>query len=92
MIQKPQIHDEIFLSCPTELNVLVSGKLPINHIVIRRPVIRATRAADGKWNAAKLLPLPKFGDRSPDSIVIEGGTAELRDARKPSTYPSTIRV
>ena len=83
--------DEIFLSCPTELNVLLAGQPPVGHVVVRRPVIRATRRMDGSWNAAGLWPIPKFSDRSADSIAIEGGSLELLDARKPSAKPLVFR-
>jgi len=61
--------DEIFLSCDTTLKELVSGLPSIEKIVIRRPTIRAKRDRTGKWDVARLLPLPKFSDSSPPTTI-----------------------
>ncbi|MDZ4779333.1 MAG: AsmA-like C-terminal region-containing protein [Planctomycetia bacterium] len=70
--------DELFVRCNTELDRLVQQDLGIQHLVIRRPIIRATPDAEGHWNVAKLLPLPKFGGQPP-SGEFEHATIELAD-------------
>jgi hypothetical protein len=77
--------DEIFFSCQTTVQELLSGEPEITHILVRRPVLRMTRRPDGSWSAAKLLPLPKHAHVQPE-MKIENGTIEVFDPLKnPST-------
>lgn len=70
--------DELFVRCNTELDRLVQQDLAIQHLVIRRPVIRAMPDSQGRWNVAQLLPLPDFGG-TPPSGEFEHATVEFLD-------------
>jgi AsmA-like C-terminal region len=77
--------DEIFFTCKTSVQELLSGEPEFTHVLLRRPVLRATRRPDGSWSAAKLLPLPKHAHVQPE-MKIENGTIEIFDPLKnPST-------
>ncbi len=82
--------DEVFLACPTDLQHLVSGDVPARSVVIRRPTLRVTRLSDGSWNAAGLLPLPKFSDR-PTTVTVENGTVEISDPQHNPSSTLTLR-
>jgi hypothetical protein len=68
--------DELFVHCETHLGELAAGRLNATRFVIRRPRIRASRDAAGRWNAARLWPPPKFGPRALEG-QIENGTIEI---------------
>ena len=70
--------DELFVRCNTALDRLLQQDLAIQHLVIRRPIIRAMPDAKGRWNVAQLLPLPNFGGKPP-SGEFEHATVELTD-------------
>ncbi len=70
--------DEMFVACNTELDQLIRYEPRITRLVIRRPVIRAQPDAQGKWNVARLLPLPSFGG-SPPQGELEHATVEFSD-------------
>jgi hypothetical protein len=77
--------DEIFFTCQTTVQELLSGEPSITHVLIRRPVLRMTRRPDSSWSAVRLLPLPKYGHVPPE-MKIENGTIEVFDPLKnPST-------
>ncbi|HTU25485.1 MAG TPA: AsmA-like C-terminal region-containing protein [Pirellulales bacterium] len=77
--------DEIFFTCQTTVQELLSGDPLVTHVLVRRPVLRMTRRPDGSWSAAKLLPLPKHAHVHPE-MKIENGTIEVFDPLKnPST-------
>ena len=82
--------EELFLSCRADLEELASGEPEVTQIVLRRPTLRVTRRPDGSWNAAKLLPMPKLGRRSP-AVVIENGTIEIFDPLKNPPGTLTLR-
>ena len=82
--------DEIVVVCATDLPSLVEGTLDVETIIVRRPTIQITRLSDGSWSTAKLLPLPKFGDKPP-RLVIENGVAEVFDPRKNPTSTLNFR-
>ncbi|MEX2142058.1 MAG: AsmA-like C-terminal region-containing protein [Pirellulales bacterium] len=82
--------DEILLACRTELQEFLSGQPKIEHVRVRRPRIRATRLADGRWSAARLLPCPKFGKHRLET-VIENGVLELIDSTRPNSPTFTLR-
>lgn len=68
--------EEVYLTCPTNLEELLKGEPCISSVVIRRATLRPLRLADGSWSTARLLPLPHTQDRPPE-IRIEKGTIEL---------------
>ena len=70
--------EELFLVCKTDLATLLSTTPEIVEVTARRPLLRATRRADGSWSASRLFPLPTLG-REPPTISIEGATVELFD-------------
>jgi len=72
--------DELFIHCNTDPRMLMQGRLDVGRLTLRKPILRATRRSDGRWSAAQLLPLPKFGDGMPTG-VIEGGVLEVVDVR-----------
>lgn len=80
--------EEVFLECRTELEGLLGGKPEIRRIVLRRPVLRPTRRADGSWSVAKLLPFPSFSAHPP-AIQIENGSVEVFD---PTRTPASTLV
>ncbi len=82
--------DEIVLACNTELQEFLSGQPKIERVRVRRPRIRATRLADGRWSAASLLPCPKFGKHRLET-TIENGVLELIDATRPNSPTFTLR-
>jgi hypothetical protein len=79
-------YDECSLTCPTDLQSVLRGELEVTRVAIRRPTLRVTRRADGTWSSAKLLPLPKWGDRPPE-VTVENGTIEIFD---PTQAPSSM--
>jgi hypothetical protein len=70
--------DEVFLACSTEIDQLLKGEPEVAEVVLRRPTLRVARRADGSWSAARLLPLPRSGRRSPE-VRVEAGTIEIAD-------------
>jgi hypothetical protein len=83
--------DELFLDFDAGIEELMSGKPHINRIVVRRPRLRAVRLADGRWNVAALVPLPKFSDDTPE-MFIEDATLILEDASRHSVAPLSLRA
>lgn len=79
--------EEMFLTCGTEIDELLKGEPEVTEVVLRRPTLRVARRADGSWSAARLLPLPRSGRRSPE-VRVEGGTIEIVD---PPCAPLVLR-
>jgi hypothetical protein len=79
--------EEVFLTCPTEIEELLKGEPEVAQVVIRRWTLRDTRRDDGSWSAARLLPLPRSGQRSPE-VRLEAGTIEIVD---PPRAPLVLR-
>ena len=48
------------------------------------------RQADGRWNVAALVPLPKFSDDTPE-MFIEDATLILEDATRHAVAPLSLR-
>lgn len=71
--------DEMFVYCDTDPRKLVSGKLNVERIVVKRVRISAALHEDGRLNLQAMFPLPKFGDSDP-LIEIHDGLFELYDA------------
>lgn len=82
--------DELFVHCETDPRQLMQGKLEVSRLTFRKPILRAVRRADGRWSAAQLLPLPKFGEGLPLG-VIEEGSLELVDLTGPTAAKLTLR-
>lgn len=70
--------DEMLVGCNTEWDQLIRYEPRITRLVIRRPIIRAQPDAAGKWNIARLLPLPSFGG-PPPAGEFEHATVEFSD-------------
>ena len=83
-------YDECLIACPTDLSGLLSGDLRPTRVVARRPTLRMTRRSDGTWSAARLLPLPRFGDSMPE-VRVENGTIEVFDPTKSPPCTFTLR-
>ncbi len=79
--------EKIVLACPTKIAELIKQRPEIVQITFQRPTLRLARGADGRWNAAKLLPLPQF-QRRPVPFVIEDGRIEVvdRSGRQPAQW------
>lgn len=82
--------DELFVHCSTDPRKLIEGKLDVARLTLRKPILRAVRRADGRWSAAQLLPLPKFGDGLPIGVV-EGAVLELVDLSGPTPSKLVLR-
>lgn len=82
--------DELFVHCETDPRQLLQGKLDVSRFTFRKPILRAVRRNDGRWSAAQLLPLPKFGDGLPLG-VIEEGSLELVDLTGPKAAKLVLR-
>jgi hypothetical protein len=82
--------DELFLAGNVRLDELVTGKVHLDKVVVRRPRLRAVRQADGSWSVAALLPLPKFSDETPP-MLIEDATLILEDATRHAVAPLSLR-
>ena len=82
--------DELFLAGNVRIDELVSGKVHLDKVIVRRPRLRAVRQADGRWNVAALVPLPKFSDETPP-MLIEDATLILEDATRHAVAPLSLR-
>ncbi|NUQ65678.1 MAG: hypothetical protein HUU20_24675, partial [Pirellulales bacterium] len=82
--------EEMVLTCRTDLKELIARDPEIRRVALRRPTLRATRRRDGNWSAAKLLPLPHFGDQPPE-VAVENGTIEVFDPLKNPSSTLTLR-
>lgn len=67
---------------------LLDGTVAIRKIELERPLIRATRRPDGRWNLAGILQPPDFERRKP-TIVIQNGTILIDD--QPGQPPLVIQ-
>ncbi len=73
--------DEFVCFCQTSLPELMKGEPEFSRILVRRPIVHATRRPDGSWSASQLIPPPKFSEH-PHEITIENGTIEIFDPLK----------
>lgn len=74
--------DELKLACGTDLAELTAGNPRITGVWIRRPVVNARRAADGRWNLARLATRPTAAAAVP--VTVEDATLLLEDERSRS--------
>ena len=63
--------DEIMVYCTTDPRRLASGDFLVEQIVARRPRLTATIDPQGRTNLQQLLPLPQWGDDSPDIEIVD---------------------
>jgi hypothetical protein len=82
--------DEIFLHCDTNMRDLLEGMPRIRQVVLRRPLVRAKRQADGSWDAFALMHFPSPGPELPD-ISLENASVEFLDPQKPIASHYIIR-
>ena len=75
--------EEIMLAGPVDYKGLLSGEVPIQRVVVRRPQVRIACGSDGQWNISRLLPLPKLAGSKHPPIHIENGMVEIVDLRGP---------
>jgi hypothetical protein len=81
--------DEILVRCRPSWRDLLAGRVQISEIVVRRPVIRATRLPDGTWTLSRLLP---ERCRHPyPQMRIENGVIEIVGAGRDASSPWTLR-
>ncbi len=81
--------DEIFLQCDASLPRLAQGQVDVRHVRVRGLLVRPTLEADGSWNIAELLSLPKPQTHAP-TVSIEEATVEVLDRR--NSPPSVFAV
>jgi hypothetical protein len=82
--------DEVWLAGNIRVQNVVSEKLPIERIVVRRPHLHAFRRPDGGWSFQSLLPLPHWSDQSPE-IVVEDATLVVEDPSRPNSRALVLR-
>lgn len=82
--------DEIFLTCRTSVQELIAGQPEIQCIKLSRPLVRATRRADGSFSTSALFSAKK-ADKPLPPIVIEGGMLEIFDPLKNPSSTLTLR-
>jgi hypothetical protein len=66
------------------------GEFKARQIMVNRPVLRAERMPDGRWDVADLLPLPRWSDVPPE-VLIRHGTIELTDRQRPVASTLVLR-
>ena len=69
---------------------VVSGKLAVERILVRRPRLHAVQQPTGVWNVQSLLPFPRFGDQVPE-IEVEDATLTVKSAARPGAGQITLR-
>jgi hypothetical protein len=82
--------DDLFFACRTSMQELLSGNPVITSIKVGRPVLHATRRADGSFSVAKLFPLPEFQKVVP-TTTIENATIVVFDPIKNPSSTFTLR-
>jgi hypothetical protein len=82
--------DELFLSGNMNVKDVVSGKLAVERILVRRPRVHAIQQAGGVWNVQSLLPFPRFGEQAPE-IEVEDATLTVKTAMRPGAGQITMR-
>jgi hypothetical protein len=81
--------EELFLSGRIRAEDLLAGTPPVERIVIRRAKLHASRAPNGNWNVAQLLPLPRFSQHCPE-IDIQSATIVLAVSKTAASKPFTL--
>lgn len=81
--------EQLYLAGRVRTNELLTGLPPVERIEIRGATLRASRSADGKWNVASLIPLPKFSEQSP-SIAIEDATVLVTTSSTEGQTPCRV--
>lgn len=81
--------EDVFLTCPTELEKLVQGDLEVSQVVFRRPTFYNTRRPDGSWSLAKLRP--RIRHKKMPQVRVEGGVVEWFDPLKNPSSSVTFR-
>ncbi len=82
--------EEVFITCPTDLEKLVQGEPEVSRVVLRRPTLRATRRSDGSWSITKLLHPRKLHEKVPE-VQVENGLIEVFDPVKNPSSSFTLR-
>lgn len=85
--ERPLVHvDEMFLACPVTIQALYRRELPISKIVLRSPIVRLTRDADGGFSE-----LQRFRTDSPSlqtmPVEIQNATLLYEDVRSHRAAP-----
>ena len=85
---------ELFVETPVTIHTLYQRNLRVSRIVVRNPILRASRAVDGTFPELQRLvgneadPLFLFPDgERPILVEIENGTLLYDDARQSATLP-----
>jgi hypothetical protein len=81
--------DELYLTGKLRLDELLTGRLNIAEIHVRRPTLRAKYGADGTWNVSGLFPPPNLSEQSPN-LTIEDASFVLLNPH-PGAKPWELR-
>lgn len=78
--------DELFAACPIDTAQLIAEQSPQpQRLVVRGLTVWAERSRDGKWNLARLWPLPKLGDGRCPPVAVENASVVISDlSRQPA--------
>ena len=73
--------EQVLLSCPTDIQELAGGELPIHEITFDSAIVRTFRRPDGTWSltALKTAPSEKPSRHPPAKIHFRNTTIELLD-------------
>lgn len=75
--------DEAVLHCASNLESLIRGQVDVQRIRLRGLSLHPTRAPDGRWNFAELLPRKKLGPPTP-TLLLEDARIQLADSEHES--------
>jgi len=76
--------DEIFIHCDTDLERMLAQQLVIQHLEVKRPLLRVKQDATGHWNVASYwTPRPQRG--APPTVSIRDGQIAIDVAGGGST-------
>lgn len=82
--------DELYLAGKMRIEELVSERLKIDEIIIRRANLRAVRSAKGDWNVHALLPFPELSKESP-IVIIEDATVSFEDGLQAGSKAQVVQ-
>lgn len=89
--EPPLLHvEQISTRCNVDLQELLSAEPVVSMVTIRRAQLHVVRRQNGSWNVSRLLPPPKFGERTPP-ISLEACSAAFLDESHPDRDPPQWR-
>ncbi len=82
--------DEMYLAGKLRLEDLVSDRLRIDEIILRRATLRVARRPNGQWNVKALLPLPALSEKPP-VLTIDDATVIVNDTSHEESAAQTVQ-